>query len=230
MRQLYFFCYILIVFGGFASANESPSPSGSALIVNSMPEDLYAKGAFIEDISGLNLLETQHLYLIAEDGRVFTAKGNADNSIDYEQDNSSDTEVVLDKALAELSGQPYRTVRSGNTNPSSFWYINIKQSGDYCVSSNTAELWRPNARRTETLTVTHNKLPSKHKWSRGKPTYSFAFTNGAKYRMKLGSSPANNIVIHKIPTNIKHRVRRAGWMAEKRCRFQARALLLTASQ
>jgi len=209
----------------------APPRSGAAtsplIVVSSTPPELFEIGQILTtDMQALRLVNGQSVKLITSEGNVLTLVGTAAGVPTRQLDISETHEFVLEKALAELSEEPYVIVRSGRKPPVS-GVVNIARSGKYCTRSSTVKLWRANAKNRDTLLIVPHKPPGKQTKVTFMPqqsTHTFGFRSGTTYKVQLASGAPSRMTFHKIPTNLEFVPYRVVWMAKRGCIEQAKQL------
>ena len=215
--------------------------SADLVIVNSSVHALPA-GKIIQDTMKLKIPANTSITIIAQNGKSKTLIGPYSGPAGIDAgDNAPKSLVASLSSLFKKPGQESASLGAMRAfsppTPTNPWVINVAQMGNYCISERRpTQLWRARANSNQTLIINHMGKPktkSKTEWPAKTSTLvwpqDMPQLDGSTYLIRVkGSTSARKIVLHFIPGNLNNDAQRAGWMATKGCRKQAKMLLETA--
>lgn len=112
--------------------------------------------------------------------------------------------------------------------------IDVSKNGDFCYrQGDNLALWRPDSGKFTTLRLKNvdTKQQAKIPWPSGTESLNWPgeipFTDGGTYMMSRGGA-IMVLTLHKVPGDLSKLVQQAAWMAGKRCRQQAKLLIISA--
>ena len=196
-------------------------------------------GAMVDDSQPLNLLEGQHLTLIAANGATIKIDGPFDKSPAAARDGGSG---VLVQALAALGTQSgARTSEEGVTRSGgqvaklpSPWLLDVSRTGRVClIEGEKPVFWRPAASRRSEMTVTaaDRSWKAETNWPEGSDQMlvppALPVHGGSTYLVSLGKGAEAAVTVDLVPAALDSDAMRVAWMAQRGCEAQAEALLRT---
>jgi len=219
----------VVASAGFASAGQ--------LVVIQSNVAAITPGAILKSEGPIDITDGGSVKMISESGKTIVLKGPHSGGI------SQPTGPANSKLVAALSsivsgddggGSTLGAVRAGKTaaklpDP---WVLNIGRSGNHCIKSGSAVLWRSTHATPRSLSLKNRTDKSKAKvvWPKGEERMewpeSVKLTDGATYLVRLkGDSLATKIILHQMPKGINSGLDEALWMGEQGCNAQARMVL-----
>ncbi|MEM6491649.1 MAG: hypothetical protein AAF684_07105 [Pseudomonadota bacterium] len=193
-------------------------------------------GDVISDSAPLSLASGASVTLLTAAGQTLNLTGPF-NGVPEAQSTGGDSAIA--SAISNmLKGQRKSTaslgaIRSGSTSEAeatvpSPWLISVESSGDRCIYSDRAILYRGDNAEEATLSLTGGvKSIRGAKWPAGAAEVALSndtFADGGVYTATLGERSVE-LTMHKASTAMNNPAELAAWMAQKGCVSQALALL-----
>jgi hypothetical protein len=216
-------------------AGAAPALAANLVVVEARGIGL-KPGAMVDDAKPLNLLEGQHVTLIAANGATIKIDGPFDRTPAAARSGGSG---VLVQALAALGTQSgARTSEEGVTRAGtqiprlpSPWLLDVSRTGRVCLQEGEKPIfWRPTAARRSDMTVTaaDRSWKAETNWPEGSDQMlvppALPVHGGSTYLVSLGKGAEAAVTVELIPAALDSDAMRVAWMAHRGCEAQAEAL------
>jgi len=219
-------------------AGASPAFAGNLVVVEARGIGL-SPGAMLDDGKPLNLLEGQHVTLIAANGATIKIDGPFHEAPSAARNGGSG---VLVQALAALGTQSgARTSEEGVTRAGASianlpkpWLLDVSRTGRVCLLEGAKPVfWRPSASRRSDITVTaaDHSWKAETNWPEGSNEMlvpaALPIHGGSTYLVSLGKGAQAAVTVDLVPAALDSDAMRVAWMAHRGCEAQAEALQRT---
>ena len=174
-------------------ATAAAASAASVLVVRASGPSAkaYAPGRSLPDNARIQLVAGDTLVLLGANGtRTFRGPGRFSPSGPTQRQPALILDANTRARVAAVRGSPF--VPAART--ATIWQIDPRQSGNVClVPANGVELWRADARRTESLTINGPEGRLQLLWPAGQPIMDWPagapIRDGVEYEVRTSRSP-----------------------------------------
>ena len=213
--------------------------AGMELVVVHVVGAALKRGAVIDGTKPLRLEAGWTVTLISSDGKVITLKGPSERApaADFRQGTGDPRIIEAIGALLsahERSTASLGVVRSADgvvdvAATSDPWAVNVDRSGPGCVRGDTIVLWRGDASKAATLSISSAGAMRRAEavWPAGQsqlPLNAHGFRDGASYVVELDGRRIE-LTLYVAPVALEPEAAQVAWMTQAGCEAQVLALL-----
>ncbi len=230
-----------LIAAGFCLASAMALAAGELVVISvtGLVPDVQ-EGQTILPQSPIRVPPASTVRLLSASGKVIAIQGPYSGPALAQAEAKSATDgspgvAKLAKFLTErqMAGGALGTMRSAAApnkarEPQDPWMVAIEDSGAQCARPQKVDLWRKEARATETLLLrSAGGAQAKLSWMAGDNSQELGrefVSDGQSFQAALGSR-TSAITLHLLPPSLANPVDIAAWLIEQGCRRQAELYL-----